>query len=54
MTRSRHHFSSYVPSMTTHMVQIADGSFTQVAGIGTIFLTSTLSLSDILQVLNFS
>lgn len=47
-------FLSYVLSPDNHKVKIADGSFTVVAGMGTIELSPRIMLKGILHVLNLS
>ena len=47
-------FSSYSPCAGNKKVKIADGSLSVIAGIGTIKLTSLLTLHDVLHVPNLS
>lgn len=54
MTGCEKFFSSYVLSPDNHKVKIADGSFTVVAGVGTIELSPRIMLKGILHVLNLS
>ena len=43
-------FSTYAPCSRKKSVKIADGSFTMVAGVGSIKLSPMLCLSDVLHV----
>ena len=54
MTGSRYLFSSYTPCSSNRLVQIANGSFTPVLGIGNIYLNDEILLSNVLHVSNLS
>ena len=47
-------FTTYVPCASKMKVRIADGSYTPVAGKGTISLTKTFSLESVFHVPNLS
>ncbi|KAM0954152.1 putative RNA-directed DNA polymerase [Dioscorea sansibarensis] len=50
MTSCAHFFSTYSPSSGNHRVTLTDGSFSTVAGTGTIRLSPNLVLKDVLYV----
>ena len=54
MTGSSTSFTTYVPCVGNMKVWIVDGSYTPVAGKGTISLTKTFSLESVLHVPNLS
>ena len=50
MTDCENLFSSYVPSSSNQKVRIADGSFSVVAGIGTVKISLNILLKPVLHV----
>lgn len=54
MTGNRNFFSSYTPCLRDRFVKIADDSFTRVMGIGSVSLSSTLHLRNVLYVPGFT
>ncbi|CAJ2655096.1 unnamed protein product [Trifolium pratense] len=47
-------FSSYSPCAGNHKIKIADGSFSAIAGKGSVVLSPSLTLKDVLHVPNLS
>ncbi|KZV49361.1 hypothetical protein F511_10901 [Dorcoceras hygrometricum] len=54
MTGSYGLFSSYAPCAGNKKIRIADGSLSPIAGIGSITISKTLTLHDVLHVPNLS
>ena len=54
MTGREKLFSSYTPSPRNHRVKFVDGSYTVIAGIGTIEIGPMISLKEVLHVPNVS
>ncbi|PHT69900.1 hypothetical protein T459_25004 [Capsicum annuum] len=50
MTQNSHFLSTYTPLVGNKKVNIVDGSFSAIAGKGTVKLTSFLTLFDVLHV----
>ena len=54
MTNCSKMFSSYSPCVGNKKVKLVDGSLSAIAGMGTIKLTSLITLYDVLHVPNLS
>lgn len=54
MTGQSHQFTTYTPCPGTQKIKIADGSLSSVAGKGSIYLSSSITLYDVLHVPNLS
>ncbi|WJX66879.1 hypothetical protein P8452_51386 [Trifolium repens] len=54
MTGDSTMFSSYSPCAGNHKIKVADGSFSAIAGKGSVVLSPSLTLKDVLHVPNLS
>jgi hypothetical protein len=54
MTGDSTMFSSYNPCAGNHKIKVADGSFSAIAGKGSVVLSPSLTLKDVLHVPNLS
>ena len=54
MTSCQRLFQSYTPSPGNHKVKVVDGSYSVVAGVGSIKINSTITLNSVLHIPSLS